>query len=138
MSAPNEAEAERRVERLIQEWTEGQAWVERIDDENSQVGQSQIWDFTVQLRDKTLIGAYERSGDIATISRAIERLKEGVRQSGADGPLLIVPFMGEKGAKRCQEKHISWIDLSGNAHLHTTSSLIHVEGKPNEIGRAHV
>jgi hypothetical protein len=87
----------------------------------------------VQIRDETLIGEYERSGDISTISRATEQLKEGVRQRRADRPLIIVPFMGEKGAKRCREEEISWIDLSGNAHLETPSFLIHVEGKPNQF-----
>ncbi|MCS3612973.1 type IV toxin-antitoxin system AbiEi family antitoxin [Salinibacter ruber] len=134
MKAPDEAEAESRVERLLQEWIEGRARVERLEEENSQMGEPRIWDFTVQLRDETLIGEYRRSGDISTISRAIEQLKEGLRQSsGDDRPLLIVPFMGEKGARRCQEEKISWIDLSGNAHLHTKSFLIHVEGKPNQF-----
>ncbi|WP_219846697.1 type IV toxin-antitoxin system AbiEi family antitoxin [Salinibacter sp. 10B] len=48
-------------------------------------------------------------------------------------PLLVVPYMGEKGARRCREEEVSWIDLSGNAHLSTDSFLIHVEGKPNQF-----
>lgn len=132
MKPPDEADAERRVEQLLREWTEEQACVERQKEENSRVGDARMWDFTVQLRDETLVGEYERSGDISTIARAIEQLKEGVRQRGGDSPLLIVPFMGEKGARRCREEKISWIDLSGNAHLRTKSFLIHVEGKSNQ------
>lgn len=133
MKAPDEAEAERRVEQLLREWTEGQVCVDRLEGENAQMRESRIRDFMVQLRDETLIGEYKRSGDISTISRAIEQLKEEVRQSSGDRPLLIVPFMGEKGVKRCREEGISWVDLSGNAHLSTNSLLIHVEGKPNQF-----
>ena len=96
MKPPDESDAERRVEQLLQEWTEDQACVERQKEENPRVGDARMWDFRVQLRDETLVGEYERSGDIPTIARAIEQLKEGVRQRGGDSPLLIVPFMGEK------------------------------------------
>jgi hypothetical protein len=41
--------------------------------------------------------------------------------------------MGKKGANRCKEEGVSWIDLSGNAHLSTDSFLIHVEGKSNQF-----
>lgn len=133
MKAPDEAGAARHVERLLQEWTEGQARVERLEEAPPQMREPRIWDFTVQVRDETLIGGYEHSGDISTIVRAIEQLQEGVRQGSGDRPLLIVPFMGEKGDKRCREEEVSWIDLSGNAHLRTDSFLIHVEGKPNQF-----
>lgn len=131
MSMPSEAEAERRVERLLREW-EGkkQTWVRRQEEETSHRG-----DFLIRLRDETLVGEYKRSSDISTIARAVEQLREEIEQSVGDEPLLIVPYMGEKGAERCQEEGIGWIDLSGNAHLDTDSLFIHVEGKPNQFKR---
>jgi hypothetical protein len=91
-------------------------------------------DFTVQLRAKTLTGKYRRSGNVSTIARAIEQLRE-VKENGGDEPLLVVPYMGEKGAKRCREEGVSWIDLSGNAHLNTDSFLIRVGERPNRFKR---
>lgn len=125
---PSEAQAQRRIEELLQEWVEGQVQVQRQKKEDSRV-----WDFTVQLRGETLIGEYKRSSDVATVARAVERLKAGKDWDDGGRPLIIVPYMGEKGAKRCQEEGVGWIDLSGNAHLTTDSFLIHVEGKPNQF-----
>lgn len=132
MRAPDEAEAGRHVEELLQEWTEGQACVERQEEETSRTSDPRVWDFTIQVRDETLVGEYKHSSDIATITQAIEHLGQA-RRSDENEPLLVVPYMGEKGAKRCREEEISWIDLSGNAHLRTKSLLIHVEGKPNQF-----
>jgi hypothetical protein len=56
MKAPDEAEAGRHVEGLLQEWTEGQACVERQEEENARTSDSRIWDFTIQVRDETLVG----------------------------------------------------------------------------------
>jgi len=119
MKPPDEANAERHIKRLLQEWTEEQASVERQTEETSGRGDARMWDFTVQLREETLVGEYKRSSDIATITRAIERLRKA---QGNDGNVLflVVPYMGEKGAGRCREEGISWIDLSGNAHLRTS------------------
>ena len=132
MSAPSEAEAGRHLERLLQGWVEGQARVQWQVEETFQAGDSRIWDFTVQLRDKTLVGEYKRSSDVATVAQAIEQLRKAKRNDGSV-PLLIVPYMGRKGANRCKEEGISWVDLSGNAHLSTDSFLVHVEGKPNQF-----
>ncbi len=46
-------------------------------------------------------------------------------------PLIVVPFMGSSGVIFCTENNLSWIDLSGNAHIRTQGILIHVEGRPN-------
>jgi hypothetical protein len=132
MKPPDEADAERRVEQLLREWTEEQACVERQKTDNSRMGDARMWDFTIQLRDETLAGKYKRSSDIATITRTIEKLRKA-RRSNENVPLLVVPYMGEKGARRCREEKISWVDLSGNAHLRTKSFLIHVEGKSNQF-----
>lgn len=131
MKAPDEVEAGRRVEKLLQEWTEEQVCVERQKEGNSWVRDTRIWDFAVQLRGETLVGKYKRSNNVAAIAQTIEQLKEAGRNEG-ERLLLVVPYMGEKGAKRCKEEEVSWMDLSGNAHLSTDSFLIHIEGNPNQ------
>jgi DNA-binding MarR family transcriptional regulator len=47
-------------------------------------------------------------------------------------PVVAVPYMGEVGRKICEEAGVSWLDLSGNAHLFGPPGLrVRVEGKPN-------
>lgn len=48
-------------------------------------------------------------------------------------PVLVVPYMGKEVADAARRAGISWVDLSGNAHLHADNLLIHVEGRPNRF-----
>jgi len=48
-------------------------------------------------------------------------------------PLIVVPFMGKSGEEFCEEHKLSWIDLSGNAHIKSPGFLIHIEGRPNRF-----
>jgi hypothetical protein len=53
-------------------------------------------------------------------------------------PLIVVPYMGKSGIDFCQDHDLSWIDLSGNAHIKVPGLLIYVEGRPNcfkKVGR---
>jgi hypothetical protein len=129
MDAPSETEAERRIEGFLRKWTDEQVHMQGQRGGNS----SRIWDFAARLRGETLVGEYKRSGDIATVTHAVEQLREAARKTDGEWPLLVVPYMGEKGAERCREEGVGWIDLSGNAHLNTDSFSIHVEGKPNQF-----
>jgi hypothetical protein len=49
--------------------------------------------------------------------------------------LVVVPFMGEIGRRLCAEQGVSWLDLSGNAHIEAEGLRIHVEGRPNRFKR---
>jgi hypothetical protein len=51
-------------------------------------------------------------------------------------PLILVPYMGRSGMDFCKEHDLSWIDLSGNAHIKAPNLLIHVEGRPNRFKKA--
>jgi hypothetical protein len=48
-------------------------------------------------------------------------------------PLVAVPFMGEVGRKACEDAGVSWLDLSGNAHIIAPGLRVIVEGKPNRF-----
>ena len=41
--------------------------------------------------------------------------------------------MGRSGMDLCKEHGLSWIDLSGNAHIKAPRLLIHIEGRPNKF-----
>lgn len=129
MNAPSKTEVEGRIEELLRDWVD-----ERVHVQGQTKAKSRLkGDFTIQLRGKTLVGEYKRSTDIATVAQAIEQVNEMVRRDSGAEPLLIVPYMGEKGAERCRREGVGWMDLSGNADLSTDSFLIHVEGKPNQF-----
>ena len=68
--------------------------------------------------------------------RQISEIKHSYKKSAI--PLIVVPYMGKSGMDFCQEHDLSWVDLSGNAHIKAPRLLIHVEGRQNrfkKVGR---
>ncbi len=63
----------------------------------------------------------------------IEKQRSALKQDFI--PLIVVPYMGESGQSFCEEHKVSWMDLSGNAHIKAPGLLIHVEGRPNRFKR---
>lgn len=73
-----------------------------------------------------------RTGPVWTAARRAEALQG--RHKGAI-PLVAVPFMGEAGARVCQEAGVSWVDLSGNARIVAEGLRVVVSGRPNAFKR---
>ncbi|HXQ00964.1 MAG TPA: hypothetical protein VN845_12990, partial [Solirubrobacteraceae bacterium] len=46
-------------------------------------------------------------------------------------PVLVVPHMTPAGARAAEEAGLSWIDLSGNAHIRSEDLYVRVQGRPN-------
>ena len=68
--------------------------------------------------------------------RQISEMKDSFKKEAI--PLIVVPYMGKSGMDFCQEHDLSWVDLSGNAHIKAPRLLIHVEGRQNrfkKVGR---
>lgn len=68
--------------------------------------------------------------------RLISEIKNSFKKD--DIPLIVVPYMGKSGMDFCKDHNLSWMDLSGNAHIKAPKLLIHVEGRPNrfkKVGR---
>jgi hypothetical protein len=68
--------------------------------------------------------------------RQISEIKDSFKKNTI--PLIVVPYMGKSGMDFCQDHDLSWIDLSGNAHIKAPRLLIHVEGRQNrfkKVGR---
>jgi len=61
----------------------------------------------------------------------IAKIKDSLQKDAI--PLIVVPYMGKSGIDFCQDHDLSWIDLSGNAHIKAPGLLIHVEGRPNRF-----
>lgn len=74
--------------------------------------------------------------DVAQLSSAMDKLSKFTEEDNKRYyPLIIVPYMGEVGADFCESRDISWMDLSGNAHIEADNIYIHVQGKPNKYKR---
>ena len=63
--------------------------------------------------------------------RQISEFKNSIQEDAI--PLIVVPYMGKSGADFCQDHEMSWIDLSGNAHIKARGLLIRIEGRPNRF-----
>lgn len=61
----------------------------------------------------------------------IEKIKGSFEKDAV--PLIVVPYMGKSGIAFCWNHDLSWVDLSGNAHIKAPGLLIHVEGRPNRF-----
>lgn len=48
-------------------------------------------------------------------------------------PVLVVPYMSPAGARAAEEAGLSWIDLSGNAHIRSHDLYVRVAGRPNQF-----
>lgn len=130
MSIIQEKEALRKVVTLIKEWTANDSG--EVDYNPAEKGfgidliqRSGNWVFSVE---------YKRSGAAQFVIGAIEKLSKNTGKISENAiPVVAVPFMGETGRHLCEEKKISWLDLSGNADITAPGLRIYVEGKPNKF-----
>ncbi len=76
----------------------------------------------------------KRRATIPSLSSAVEQVIKYSEKMGSEQyhPLIVVPYMGGVGAEFCSSNDISWLDLSGNAHIEAGNMYIHIEGKENQ------
>jgi len=76
-------------------------------------------------------------GEAASAAMAARQAKDFAQHLKKKSiPLVAVPYMGEVGRRLCDEAQVSWLDLSGNAHLFGLPGLrVQIEGKPNLFKR---
>jgi hypothetical protein len=48
-------------------------------------------------------------------------------------PLVAVPFMRDSGKQACGRAGVSWLDLSGNAHIVAPGLRVIIDGRPNQF-----
>jgi hypothetical protein len=111
------------------------AWLESEVGEvlpNHQIKNQEI-DLIQRTGGYTFVVEWKGAGNIALISRAIDKVRNLSYLVGNSIPVIAVPFMGEAGRKLCARDKISWLDLSGNAHIVAPGLRIHIEGKSNKF-----
>ncbi len=94
-----------------------------------------VIDFIVRAGEYTFAIEWKSSSSTDRIIPAIRHLQAAISLKKYFIPLLGVPFMGEVGRKLCEESHINWFDLSGNAYILAPGLRIQSEGKPNLFKR---
>lgn len=86
--------------------------------------------FEVEAGPYTLHGIWaDRGDDRQQLEKALRALTQA--PPAPEIRLLATPFLGALGRQLCREARVSWVDLSGNAHLVGPGLYLHVEGKPN-------
>lgn len=120
-----EREARAVLPGLFQQWTGEEPHVE--------FGEGRA-DAAIRLGPITLVVEVKASSGVASVEQALNQLRTWVGGSD-DIPLLVVPYMTSAGRERCEEAGVSWVDLSGNAHVVArrggNAFWVHVEGIPN-------
>lgn len=93
-------------------------------------------DLVLRLGKHRFVVECKGNGSAASVALAVEHLRsERSRVTSGVIPVVAVPFMGATGKRLCRGAGVSWIDLSGNAHVEAPGLRIHVEGKPNRFKR---
>lgn len=91
-------------------------------------------DAIIEIVGTTFVVEYKSSGSTAPISSAIEQVRNRASSVGPHTvPLVVVPFMGPVGRRRCEQADIAWMDLSGNARIVAPGIRVLVDGKPNRF-----
>ncbi len=91
-------------------------------------------DAVIELAGATFVVEYKGSGATAPISAAIEQVQRYASAVGRRAiPLIVVPFMGPVGRRRCEEAQVAWFDLSGNARIFAPGIRVLIEGQPNQF-----
>lgn len=74
------------------------------------------------------------SSSPGTVAATADQLRRYVANAvPGSAALLVVPYMTKAGAEAAAQRHLNWIDLSGNARLRDHDLFVWVEGKPNRF-----
>ena len=130
MSAPSEKEAIRQASEMLADWlgVDGEG-VSRKKGPWSRDG-----DTVLEVGKHVFVVEWKSSGGAAVVSDAAERVRaQAARVSKNAIPLVVVPYMGEVGRKRCEQAGVGWLDLSGNARIVAPGVHILVDGRANRF-----
>ncbi|MBS3789210.1 hypothetical protein KGY79_13575 [Candidatus Bipolaricaulota bacterium] len=90
-------------------------------------------ELTLRVLDKVFRVAYSKEVGTAKILSTVEGVQNNLKPEAARPVICVVPYMTKKGKEKCGEYNLSWLDLSGNAHIEEPPIYVHVEGKENRF-----
>jgi DNA-binding MarR family transcriptional regulator len=130
MSVLSESAAVAETGRLLASWLEQPKPRIRIEDKRSGA------DLVAEQGRLRLVVEYKGAGESAIVGAAIRQAQEYAKRLGRGALAVVaVPYMGEVGKRLCAQAGVSWLDLSGNAHIVGPGVRIIIEGKPNRFPR---
>jgi DNA-binding Lrp family transcriptional regulator len=88
-------------------------------------------DIAAAIRGRSWVFEVKGSSRPGTVARAAEQLQQLAAPN--DVAILVVPFMSRAGAAAAAERHLNWVDLSGNAHIRTDHLYVSFRGEPNRF-----
>lgn len=77
----------------------------------------------------------KRPGSLAAVASALRALDHDIARPRTVIPLVVVPYMGQAAGEHCRNAKVSWLDLSGNAHIIGPGLRIIIEGRPNQFAQ---
>lgn len=89
-------------------------------------------DLVVEVGGFRFVVEYKASSLVAPVVAGIEQLKR-YQAELPEIRLLVTPYMGDTGIKKCAEAGISWLDLSGNADVAAPGLRLYVRGEKNKF-----
>ena len=128
MSRPLEEQALAQIPEMLADWLELNPKQIHADRKLGAV------DLVIQAGGLQFVIDWKSGGTVAVIDSAIKQL-QAYQQTAPFNivPVVAVPFMGLAGQELCKQQKISWLDLSGNAHIAAPGLRIHVIGNPNKF-----
>lgn len=90
-------------------------------------------DLVFEARGNKFLIQWKGAGTLPLVRDAVNQLQLTAAKESGYILVVAVPFMGESGREFCLSEDISWIDLSGNAHISASNLLVHIEGKSNRF-----
>jgi hypothetical protein len=119
-----EVDAERLLPELLTDYVGGDVSVKR------HIGEAE--GLFLDLAGTRFVVEARISSRAPMVAAAAERALERASRLGVD-PLVVVPHMGPTGAEVCRTLNVSYVDLSGNAHIVAPGIRVHVEGRRNQF-----
>lgn len=120
-----EREAHRRLPRILDELLHAPEPV--LIDDASDGGN----DLIVDADGRRWVMQVKASSSPGLVAAAAQQLARTTGEMAEGLPVLVVPYMTASGARAADERDLSWVDLSGNAHLHDGPLHAWVLGRPN-------
>lgn len=129
MRAPSEQEALEQIPRRLADLLAHPPSAARV---RRELGRARQADAVVELEGFTFVVEWTGSGTVARVSDAARQALAHSAKAGKRAiPVVAVPFMGPAGREICEKANVSWLDMSGNAHLVGPGLRVRIDGQPN-------
>lgn len=90
-------------------------------------------DVVASVDGQTFVIECKAAAPAAVVATHAARIAQAAKKVRRAIPLLVVPFMGQAARRAAEDAHVSWLDLSGNAHIVAPGLRVIIDGHPNQF-----